>query len=82
MPATSTPPPILLSETENVIRKLNRDKAPGEDGITAGTLQDGEEPIASELTVLFNQYLVQKKVPLSLKNASVILIHKKVTQAK
>ena len=74
---TPTPPPILLSETEVAIKRLKRDKAPGDDGITVATLQDGGKPIASDLTNLYNQCLNQKRVPSAWKNAPVILIHKK-----
>lgn len=38
-------PPILPSEVRNAVKRLKRDKAPGEDNITAGILQEDGEPI-------------------------------------
>ena len=74
---TQPAPPILSSEVEAAIKKLKRGKAPGEDGITAGILQDGGEPIVKTLTKLFNRSLTEGKVPCSWKNASVVILHKK-----
>ena len=38
---TGQPPPILPSQVRDTVKRLKRDKAPGEDNITAGILQDG-----------------------------------------
>lgn len=70
-------PPIRPSEVRNAIKRLKRNKAPGEDNITARILQDGGEPIVKILTKLFNRCVVEGKVPSCWKNASVIIIHKK-----
>lgn len=71
------PPSILPSEVEAAVRRLKRDKAPGEDNITAGILQDGGEIITEMFTRLFNRCLQEGKVPTSWKNASVVILHKK-----
>ena len=47
-------PPILPSEVRSAINRLKRDKAPEEDNITDGIVQDGGEPIVKILTKLFN----------------------------
>ena len=39
--STIDPPSILPSEVEASIKRLKRNKAPGEDNITGGILQDG-----------------------------------------
>jgi exonuclease III len=70
-------PAILPAEVREAIKQLKRDKAPGEDNITAGILQDGGEPIVSILTKLYNRCLSDGQVPNSWKNASVVIIHKK-----
>ncbi|KAK4328561.1 hypothetical protein Pmani_001037 [Petrolisthes manimaculis] len=59
------------------MKKLKRDKGPGEDNLTADTLQDGGEPVVAILTKLFKRCLAEGKVPSCRKNVSVILIHKK-----
>jgi hypothetical protein len=76
-PVADDPPPILPSEVRASINRLNRTKAPGEDKITGGILQDGGEAIVTALTRLFNQCLHLRKLPSSWKNAVVILLHKK-----
>ncbi|KAK4324385.1 hypothetical protein Pmani_004945 [Petrolisthes manimaculis] len=70
-------PPIMPSEVRAAIKQLKRDKAPGEDNITADILQDGGEPIIKVLTKLFNGCLISGKVPSCWKNAVMIIIHKK-----
>ena len=37
---TGQPPPILPFEVRDAVKRLKRDKAPGEDNITTGTLQE------------------------------------------
>ena len=59
------------------IKRLKRNKAPGNDNITADVLNDGAEPIVQMFTNMFNRCLSEGKLPNSWKNASVILIHKK-----
>ena len=71
------PPPILPTEVNAAIKRLKRNKAPGNDNITADVLKDGGEPIIQMFTNMFNRCLSEGKLPSSWKNASVILIHKK-----
>ena len=44
------PPVILPAAVEASIKKLDHSKAPGEDNITGGVLQDGGEAIVNLLT--------------------------------
>ena len=44
------PPVILPAEVEALIKKLDCSKAPGEDNITGGVLQDGGEAVVNLLT--------------------------------
>ena len=44
------PPVILPAEVEASIKKLDHSKAPGEDNITGGVLQDGGEAVVNLLT--------------------------------
>ena len=70
-------PSILQSEVEASIKRLKRNKAPGEDNITGGILQDGGDAMIQILTDLFNTCLHHQLVPKAWKNALVVLIHKK-----
>ena len=70
-------PSILRSEVEASIKRLKRNKAPGEDNITGGILQDGGDAMIQILTDLFNTCLHHQQVPKAWKNALVVLIHKK-----
>ena len=74
---TGQPPPILPFEVRDAVKRLKRDKAPGEDNVTAGILQEGRGPIVKMFTKLFNRCIADGKVPNSWKNASVIILHKK-----
>ena len=68
---------ILQSEVEVSIKRLKRNKAPGEDNITGGILQDGGDAMIQILTDLFNTCLHHQQVPKAWKNDLVVLIHKK-----
>ena len=71
------PSAILPAEVEALIKKLDHSKAPGEDNITGGVLQDGREAIVNLLTWLFNKCLQPFQVPKAWQNAVMILLHKK-----
>ena len=74
----NTPPPsILPTEVSAAIKRLKRNKAPGNGSIIADILKDGEEPLVQMFTNMFNRCLSEGKLPNSWKNASVILIHQK-----
>ena len=47
---STPPPPILLTEVSVAIKRLKRNKAPGNDNITADVLKDGREPIVQMFT--------------------------------
>ena len=74
---STPPPPILPTEVSAAIKRLKRNKAPGNDNITADVLKDGGEPIVQMFTNMFNRCLREGKLPNSWKDASVIIIHKK-----
>ena len=69
---TPPPPPILPPEVSAAIKRLKRNKAPGNDNIAA----DDGEPIVQMFTNMFNRCLREGKLPNSWKDASVIIIHK------
>ena len=54
------PPVILPTEVEALIKKLDHSKAPGEENITGGVLQDSGEAVVNLLTWLFNKCLQLK----------------------
>ena len=74
---SSPPPSILPTEVSAAIKRLKRNKAPGNDNTTADVLKDGGEPIVQMFTNMFNMCLREGKLPNSWKDASVIIIHKK-----
>ena len=71
------PPIILPAEVGALIKKLDHSKAPGEDNITGGVLQDSRETIVNLLTQLFNKYLQLHQVPKAWQNVVMVLLHKK-----
>ena len=75
--STIDPPSILRSEVEASIKRLKHNKAPGEDNITGGILQDGGDARIQILTDLFNTCLHHQQVPKAWKNALVVLMHMK-----
>ena len=72
------PPPIPPTDVSAAIKRLKRNKAPGNDNITADV---GGEPIVQMFTNMFNRCLREGKLPNSWKDASVIIIHKKGDRA-
>ena len=74
---TIDPPSILPSEVEASIKRLKCNKTPGEDNFTGGILQDGGEAMIQVLIDLFNTCLHHWQVPKAMKNALMVLTHKK-----
>ena len=72
-----TLPEILPEEVEVSLKRLDRNKAPGDDNITGGMLLDGGATIVSLLTKLYNQCLQLRQVPKTWQNAVMVLLHKK-----
>ena len=75
--STIDPPSILPSEVEASIKRLKRNKAPGEDNITGGVLQDGGDAMIQVLTDLFNTCLHHQQVSKAWKKLWFVLIYKK-----
>ena len=74
---STPPPPILPTEVSAAIKRLKRNKAPGNVNITTDVLGDSGEPIVQMFINMFNRCLREGKLPNSWKDASVIIIHKK-----
>ena len=49
------PPPILPADVSAAIKRLQRNKAPGNDNITTEDVKDGGEPIGQMFTNMFNR---------------------------
>ena len=77
MTSTIDPPSILPLEVEASIKRPKCSKAPGEDNMTSGILQDGGDATIQVLTYLFNTCLRHWQFPKAWKNALIVLIHKK-----
>ena len=56
---------------------MTRGKAAGEDGITVNLFKDGGDIMLEKLADLYTQCLMTTSLPESVKNANIILIHKK-----
>ena len=69
-------PPFVLPSVEASIKRLTRNKAPGEDNITGGFLLDVGDAMIQILTDLFNTCLHRQQVLKGWKNALIVLIHK------
>ena len=63
-------PIILPVECEALLKKLDCSKAPSEDNVLGGVLQNGREAIVNFLTSLFNKSLQLCQVPKAWQNAS------------
>ena len=61
-------PPILPTELCAVIKRLKRNKAPGNDNMTVDVLKDGGEPIGEMFTNMFHRCLSDAKLPNSWTN--------------
>lgn len=59
------------------MKHLKRNKAPGEDDITADIPKDGGEPGIEILTKFFNRCLIDAKFLKNWKNTSEVILHKK-----
>lgn len=70
-------PPFLESEVWNAIRQLKSSKSPGEDGLTNDILKAIIDPLTPLLTQLFNDILIQKKLPKEWGISIVTLLYKK-----
>ena len=77
--STIDPPSILPSEVETSIKRLMRNKPPGDDNITGGVLKDGGNAMIQILTDLLHTCLHHRQVPKAWTNVLVLLMHQKWT---
>jgi hypothetical protein len=68
---------LTETETENVLRSLNLEKASGPDGISNRILREASHELSQPLCDLFNASLLRRKVPSTWKVAHVSAIFKK-----
>ena len=73
-------PPITHEEIRNAIKLLKPGKSPGIDKIHSEYLQAGGEHIVSALYNLFNNILYFNNIPLSFRQALIVIILKKDSQ--
>ncbi|XP_042886216.1 uncharacterized protein LOC122262290 [Penaeus japonicus] len=71
-------PPIRTGETKHALRHMKKNKAPGEDNITADLLKDADDIVTPKLAHLFTECLRQQRRLISWHNAFIILLHKKM----
>ena len=70
-------PPIMKEEVRHALNRMKKDKAPGEDQLTADILKLGGEETIEILTKLFNKIVQLEKIPTQWNEAKVIILHKK-----
>ena len=73
---------ILEYEVEKAILKLNKNSAPGPDGLTAGLFQNQIKLFVPLLTDLFNEILTKNRLPPSFTLAIIKLLPKKSNTIK
>ena len=61
----------------NSMKEMKKNKAPGPDDLDINVIKEAGEPLAKELTKLYNFCLQQKRIPDVWKESELIIIHKK-----
>ena len=70
-------PEIVTSEVMLALKEMKKGKSPGPDELDIDTIKEAGEPLAKELTKLFNCCLECQEVPDRWKESDLIIIHKK-----
>ena len=70
-------PEIVTSEVMLAIKEMKKGKSPGPDELDIDTIKEAGEPLAKELTKLFNCSLQCQEVPDRWEESDLIIIHKK-----
>ena len=68
---------ITEHEVQFAINQLNNNSSPGSDGLTAEFYKTFQKLIIPELTKVFNNILLNKELPNSMKEATIKLLYKK-----
>jgi len=80
-PENSEIPPITQEEVNEAIKQMKKNKAPGIDEITSDIIKEGGKETVTQLVKLYNQIMQERKIPVTWKEAKVILLHKKGDKA-
>ena len=70
-------PSISTDEIRNALKKMKKNKAPGEDNIVIEAVKIGGDRLLENIKELFNLCLHQSETPTRWQNALTILLHKK-----
>ena len=74
---TEQVPPFKEEEIENVLRKMTKIKAPGNDGITSDVILAGSKDTIKYITQSFNEILKSQIIPDCWLEAKIIILFKK-----
>lgn len=66
-----------ISEIKNALKKLKRNRTPGQDSIVIEAIQIGGRMLMKIIENPFNLYLHQSKIPVKGNNAVPVLLHNK-----
>ena len=78
-PDNSEAPPFIEREVENALKEMKQNKAPVNDQLTSDIIKLGGNETLTQITKIFNTILKNKKFPTKLKEAKLIILHKKGT---
>lgn len=77
MGPTTNIPEFSSYEIRQALKRLKKNKAPGEDGIAVELLKAGGSVVIKELRLLFNEVLFTGVVPTEWTRSLVVLFHKR-----
>ena len=66
-----------IKEVKSIIKKFERGKAPGPDGITTDLVKDLDEEGIKELTRMIKRWWNKKEIPSTITLARVVSLHKR-----
>ena len=67
----------MTSEVKKTLKEIKNNKAPGIDNLVSDIMILGGEESVKQITTFLNQILETKKIPVELKEAKMILLHKR-----
>ena len=68
---------VSQSNVENKLKNLNKNKAPGIDGLHPSLLREFSKQLSGPLSILFRRTLDEEMVPADWREANVIPLYKK-----